>query len=214
VPPSAAPDTAAGRASQLTAPANHQADELKDTAELHLEGARRRHRRGPRPLLVVLAGAVAFAVLATAGWLWAQTQYYVGAHNQRVAIFQGLNQPLFGLPLSHVEEETNLQLCRLSPDLEAQVIATLPAADKQDARKKVETLRQQALANQPKPSGTAPPTQSPTPGATVSPNQTVSPTPQASPGATPTPPGTTAQADRCGPAPGPTPSPGSPPASR
>jgi PPM family protein phosphatase len=51
-------------------------------------------------LLIVIVGGGYF------GWRYTQTQYYVGTDGSNVAIYQGVNQSVLGIRLSHVYERT------------------------------------------------------------------------------------------------------------
>src|SRR5262249_36549703 len=44
------------------------------------------------------------------GWRYTQDQYYVGADSGHVAIFQGINQSVVGINLSHVHQRTDIPL--------------------------------------------------------------------------------------------------------
>ncbi|WP_408646701.1 Stp1/IreP family PP2C-type Ser/Thr phosphatase [Streptomyces carminius] len=44
------------------------------------------------------------------GWRWVQTQYYVGAEGDRVAIYRGISQKLGWIELSEVEERSPVEL--------------------------------------------------------------------------------------------------------
>jgi len=51
------------------------------------------------------------------GWRYTQDQYYVGTDGGKVVIFQGINQSVAGVNLSHVHERTNIPLSGVpSPD--------------------------------------------------------------------------------------------------
>jgi len=55
-------------------------------------------------LLVVVVGGLYL------GWRYTQDQYYVGADSGHVAIFQGINQSVVGINLSHVHQRTDIPL--------------------------------------------------------------------------------------------------------
>jgi protein phosphatase len=48
-----------------------------------------------------------------AGYAWSQDQYYVGAHNGQVAIYQGLHQHVLGKSMSHAVETSEVPLADL-----------------------------------------------------------------------------------------------------
>ncbi|MFE2290763.1 Stp1/IreP family PP2C-type Ser/Thr phosphatase [Streptomyces sp. NPDC059452] len=96
-----------------------------------------------------------FAVLALAviggglygGYRWTQTQYYVGAQNENVALFRGISQDLAWISLSEVEKDhPEIELKYLPPYQRKQVEATIAEGSIADARKKVDELAAQASA--------------------------------------------------------------------
>jgi hypothetical protein len=51
------------------------------------------------------------------GWRYTQDQYYVGTNGGQVVIFQGINQSVAGINLSHVHQRTGIPLSGVpSPD--------------------------------------------------------------------------------------------------
>ncbi|MFT4165473.1 MAG: protein phosphatase 2C domain-containing protein [Microlunatus sp.] len=128
-------------------------------------------RRGLRTLLVGLAVLLVTAAGLGAGYAWTRTQYFVGADNAQVAIFQGLPDGIPGLPLSEVYEIQDLPVASLPGYYQAQVIAGIEVADLDAARATVDQLKREA-ARCSRPPLT--PTPSPTP--TGSP-KSVSPSP-------------------------------------
>jgi len=138
-------------------------------------------RRLVRPLvgaLVLLL--VAGAGLATA-FSWTRTQYFVGAAEERVAIFQGLPEDVV-VPLSRVYEVQPLALAQLPAYYAQQVQAGIEVSSLDSARQTVaeltEAARRCALA-QPTPSP------SPAPSAKAGSKATPTPVPSEAP-ATPT----------------------------
>jgi protein phosphatase len=62
-------------------------------------------------LLVVVIGGLYL------GWRYTQDQYYVGTDGRQVVIFQGINQSVAGINLSHVHQRTGILLSGVpSPD--------------------------------------------------------------------------------------------------
>jgi hypothetical protein len=69
-----------------------------------------------RGLRLALGVVAVLAVLAGGGVLarmWVLQQYYVGANEQHVAIFQGVRGSVLGLPLQHLAEQTDIALTDL-----------------------------------------------------------------------------------------------------
>lgn len=80
------------------------------------------------------------------GYRWTQTQFYVGAKDENVALFRGISQDLAWVSLSEVEESTKIELKYLPPYQRKQVEATIAEGNLADARKKVSELEAQASA--------------------------------------------------------------------
>lgn len=105
----------------------------------------RRRRRWP--WLVAAAGAV--VLLAAGGsyvaWSTVQGQYYVAADGDDVAIYQGMNQDLVGLPLHHLKERPKpvLKVADLTPAARDSVNRTIDGLGSlAKARSTVNNLRQ------------------------------------------------------------------------
>ena len=79
-------------------------------------GRPRTGRPLPRPAADAGRHRRRFAVLAGGGVLarmWVLQQYYVGANDDHVAIFQGVRGSVVGLPLQHLVEQTDIALTDL-----------------------------------------------------------------------------------------------------
>lgn len=89
-------------------------------------------RRSPRgwliPTFLALMGLILASVLWF-GYLWTQTQYYVGDYNGRVAIFNGVSQDLGPIKLSHVDSVTDIPLKALPAYTQQRLQTSLPARD-------------------------------------------------------------------------------------
>lgn len=88
-------------------------------------------------VVLVLAAIVTGLVL---GYQYTQRQYYVGVSNDRVAIFQGVQQSIGPIALSHVVETSSVDVDDLPAYRRDTVIATINADDLADARRIVELL--------------------------------------------------------------------------
>ncbi|WP_277441251.1 PP2C family serine/threonine-protein phosphatase [Streptomyces sp. SPB162] len=139
-------------------------------------------------ILVVVLGVIGGGLYA--GYRWTQTQYYVGAKDQHVAVYQGIDQKLAWINLSKVKQDRpEIELKYLPAYQRDQVEATIAmsglgqATDKADdlakqadVCKKVETNKTAAAKAKAaakaaqdklnKPAGTVP-----TPGPTLSPDE-------------------------------------------
>jgi protein phosphatase len=141
-------------------------------------------RRFRRPLI----GLLALLLIAVAGlgmaYGWTRTQYFVGADQDKVAIFQGLSEGLPGLALSRVYEVQQLALSELPPFYQEQVKANIDVASLDSARETVAELTEAAkrcaspqptASPQPKPTAGS----KPSPAPSKKPNSKPSPTPSA-----------------------------------
>ena len=107
----------------------HFEPEREEFLEQLIEEDRRRARRRRITWLVgvavVIAAIVAGVVLA---YQWTQTRYYVGANDDgTVAIFQGIQQNIGPIRLSHVEQSSNVAIADLPPFQAGRVEATINA---------------------------------------------------------------------------------------
>jgi protein phosphatase len=132
-------------------------------------------------VLIVLGGAGALARL------WVMQQYYVGADNTQVAIFQGVRGTVLGLPLHQLAETTDLSLDELTESDRNTVREGIIAPDGLDsARNIVNRLRDRMLEPCPVISATTTPAPkpaapAPAPGAALpSPTPDTTSLPQAS----------------------------------
>ena len=93
--------------------------------------------------LITLAAVLAlfFAGAVVASYVWTQSQFYVGAEGNNVAIYRGVSQDLGPIRLSGVEESTDIALDRLPAYSRQRVESGLPAQDEQHARDIVADLR-------------------------------------------------------------------------
>ncbi|MFH0517392.1 Stp1/IreP family PP2C-type Ser/Thr phosphatase [Streptomyces sp. M41] len=81
------------------------------------------------------------------GWRWTQTQYYVGANEQHVALYRGISQDLAWVSLSKVEKDhPEIELKYLPPYQQKLVKATIAEGGLQDAQAKIDELAVQASA--------------------------------------------------------------------
>ncbi|PZG87100.1 protein phosphatase [Streptomyces sp. NTH33] len=81
------------------------------------------------------------------GHRWTQTQYYVGANEEHVALYRGISQDLAWVKLSAVEtDHPEIELKYLPPYQQKQVRATIAEGGLKDARRKIDELAVQASA--------------------------------------------------------------------
>ncbi|MET8855737.1 MULTISPECIES: Stp1/IreP family PP2C-type Ser/Thr phosphatase [unclassified Streptomyces] len=81
------------------------------------------------------------------GYRWTQTQYYVGAQDDHVALYRGISQDLAWVSLSKVEKNhPEIELKYLPPYQQQQVKATITEGGLADAQAKIDELAVQASA--------------------------------------------------------------------
>lgn len=114
------------------------AEFLEELIEEDRRRARRRRLGWLAALVLVLAG-IGLALFA--GYNWTQTRYYVGADENSVVIYRGVQQSIGPISLSSVYEDTNIVLADLS-DFDRQTVeATISARSLSDAELIVDRLR-------------------------------------------------------------------------
>ena len=107
----------------------------------------RRARTGRRRWPIVTTSlAVLVVVLVGGGWFayhWSQQQYYVAADKGgEVVIYQGVNNSLLGLGLSHPKTYTGIELAQVPPGYRPQLAlsVTITATSMTDAQQTVATI--------------------------------------------------------------------------
>lgn len=143
-----------------------------DYLEELIEEDRRRAKR--RRIGWIAALVVVILALTGAGFLaysWTQTRYFIGADEDSVVIFQGVQQSIGPISLSTELEDTDILLADLPPYQRASVERTINARSLADAMAIVERLQAGATAvtgDTPTPRPT--PTPTPTEPATTPPD--------------------------------------------
>lgn len=124
----------------------HFEPEREEFLEQLIEEDRRRARRRRITWLVALALAVAAIVTAVVlAYQWTQTHYYVGStEDGTVAIYQGVQQTIGPIPLSHVEQESLVRVDDLPPLERERVEATINADSLRDAHDILDRLSRAA----------------------------------------------------------------------
>lgn len=138
--PSAAQDGPAARAANLVRkPAAAGDGPVSDEAEA-VAGPR------ARLLLVVWGAALLVVVLLLAGgYVWSQSQYFVGASDGKVAVFRGLPADIGPLDLARVVQTSDIALDDLPSYLRERVTNAIHADSLDDARQQVSRLADQTL---------------------------------------------------------------------
>jgi len=115
-----------------------ESDEYLDA--LIQEDRRRARKRRVSWLAFILISIAAIAAACVLGYQFTQRHYFVGAVDGRVAIFQGVQQDIGPIKLSHVYKTTTLDLDDLSPYYQQQVETTLNANSLAEAQGIVDRL--------------------------------------------------------------------------
>ncbi|MGN6251345.1 MAG: PP2C family protein-serine/threonine phosphatase [Marmoricola sp.] len=105
-------------------------------------------RLWPRRLAVVVLVLALLLGAAYAGYRYTQSQYYVGAQDDHVAIYQGVSATwkLPGLALHHVEQVTPLLLTDLTESDRSSVVDGFPEASLQQAQEKIRALEERVCS--------------------------------------------------------------------
>ena len=137
-------------------------------------------RRFRKPLIGVLVLLLIAATGVGVAYRWTRTQYFVGADQEKVAIFQGLSDGLPGLSLSRVYEVQQLAVNELPPFYQEQVKANIDVSSLDSARATVAELNEAARrCASPQPTASPRPTPGSKPGATPAKKPSSKPTPSA-----------------------------------
>jgi hypothetical protein len=90
--------------------------------------------------IALLVGAIVTAFLV--GYQWTQTRYYVGEYNGRVAIYQGIQQDLGPISMSHLHSETPVDIADLRTYDQQRVEQTISAGSLEEAWRIVSRLEE------------------------------------------------------------------------
>ena len=188
IPPIAGRTMARRAATVLT----HKSEQAREETEEYRPAGR------PRRWVTVSIAAAIVALLTLGLWLgyaWTQTRYYIGEHDQHVAIFNGVSQRLGPIQLSTLETVTEIRMSDLPEFSQQRVRQTVPARDLYDAQRIVKNLERtgttapadECITPSPTPatpSATTAPGTTSDPGATAGPGAAGTPSPSPSPAAT------------------------------
>lgn len=126
------------------------AEQMPDAAPVEGEVVRyspTTKRRGLAWLKVLAAVLVPLLIVGSGGFLWysyTQEQYYVGAHEEYLGIYQGVPDPVFGLPLSRLVQPDATLVSDLPTYYQEQVNQTIPASSLDGARATLVMLQEKA----------------------------------------------------------------------
>jgi serine/threonine protein phosphatase PrpC len=135
----------------------------------------KKRRTGLKLTLLLLLVLALLGGGAYGGYRWTQTQYYVGAKGNHVAVYRGISQNLLGLNLSSVNQDyPQIELKYLPTYQRSQVQGTITANSLSEATAKAQNLQQQAtvcktLADEAAAGKAASPVPSPSPAPSTKP---------------------------------------------
>lgn len=114
----------------------------------HLE-QRKRQRSRHRQIRLILAGIITLVILALAGgtaaaYRWSQEQYYLGADQGRVVIYQGVPTKAFALSLSHPVQTTDISVKGLPQSWRDQLEEGITVSSMDDAQEHARLIRKEA----------------------------------------------------------------------
>ncbi|MEE9963623.1 MAG: protein phosphatase 2C domain-containing protein [Propionicimonas sp.] len=104
-------------------------------------------RRGLAWLKVLVAVLVPLLVVGAGGFLWfsyTQEQFYIGPHEEYLGIYQGVPEPVFGLPLSRLVQPDATLISDLPEYYQGEVRRTIPAKSLDEARATLVRLQEKA----------------------------------------------------------------------
>ncbi|MFD1715166.1 Stp1/IreP family PP2C-type Ser/Thr phosphatase [Amnibacterium flavum] len=119
------------------------ADDYLDT--LIAEDRKRASRRRLTWLISISLVILAVVIAAILGYQWTQTRYYVGVNDDRVAIYQGVQQTIGPIPLSSVFQNTDVLVEDLPSFYKSRVERTINAESVTDAFAIVTNLERNLL---------------------------------------------------------------------
>lgn len=128
-------DSPAARAAALTRDTDEEGVELAEE-DGSGRGGRWLRRLGALVVAVLLVGAIAYA-----GYAWTQQQYYLGAQDGRVTVYQGVAQDLGPISLSSAVDETDIELSELPSFYRDEVEETISVGSRSEADQRVDSLR-------------------------------------------------------------------------
>lgn len=131
------------RAAALLTHRSPAAGEVLDPLEAPVQ-----HRRWLLPILLTLTAFLVVA-LAVWGYMWTQTQYFVGAVDGKVAIYKGVPQELGPISLSEVDTVSKVPLEALPEYSRQRVESTISAENQQHAQMIIQELLVTAKQNCP-----------------------------------------------------------------
>jgi protein phosphatase len=124
--------------------ATSEEEEYFETADyldtLIAEDKRRAAKRRVRWSLYLTSALAALALIGIYGYVWTQSQFFVGSDEDSVVIYRGVNADIGSIPLNTVVRDTNIPLTSLSQFLRTSVELTIPKSSLEEALLVVERI--------------------------------------------------------------------------
>ena len=124
--------------------ATSEEEEYFETADyldtLIAEDKRRAAKRRIRWSLYLTSALAALALIGIYGYVWTQSQFFVGSDEDSVVIYRGVNADIGSIPLNTVVRDTNIPLMSLSQFLRTSVELTIPKSSLEEALLVVERI--------------------------------------------------------------------------
>ncbi|GGF36734.1 Stp1/IreP family PP2C-type Ser/Thr phosphatase [Subtercola lobariae] len=161
------------RSTGLAQPSHFEAQSDDYLDELIDEDRRRSRRRKLTWLIGSIVVLIIIAITLLVSYNWTQSRYFIGASNGNVAVYQGVQQSLGPITLSHVYEDTGIAVNTLPAYTQTQVQATISADSITAAQAVVKRLENAVITGVP-PTGDL---TTPSPTVTPEPTPSVAPAP-------------------------------------
>ena len=104
------------------------------------EDKRRAAKRRMRWTLYLTSALALLGVLGIYGYVWTQSQFFVGSDQDSVVIYRGVNADFGSIPLNTVVRDTNIPLASLSQFVRTSVELTIPVLSLKQALLVVERI--------------------------------------------------------------------------
>ena len=109
------------------------------------DGALRRQRRRRRRRAIIAGAACALfiAALAAIAYFAISTSYFLGVNGDTVAVYQGVNETIFGIELYRLEDETSIKVADLPEDTQKRLQEGIGQDSLEEALETISSYRQQ-----------------------------------------------------------------------
>ena len=113
------------------------------------DGAIEAHRTMRKRLIrrLLIFGGCLLAAMIAAGLVFVNSSWYLANNEGTVGIYQGITGSFMGIPLSHLEETTSVQISDLPDATQQSLIGGLRVGSEEEAKKTVESYRDQIDAD-------------------------------------------------------------------